>query len=352
MGLFSSSDNPKRKDDDSWFARLRKKNPRDLPEGANINPLIITRERFIEIAIRELYSRIMYSTLEMVAMPKDVDKSDFAVTVYDRHSPKLVKGLVHHIVDAMASGSSVTLKKRPIPSRKNAYFFDELVGNHSEKPADIVQMDFSEYDRTDVLQEYYGMIFDSILSAARLIRVGSSIILKIADLSNLISDKEILLAVETQLEQVQAALEEGKTGYIDKDSDVTMPVVKVDSVESQIKFAYSLICNATGRPMSFVNGEIAASLGSTGEGDRKQNRQASIYDFNSVLRGIFEAVFSADFEIKPDIETLSSLSDFMSTIEISTMLSEDEKRRILSQYLSLDDYGISLGNSSISAQKI
>ena len=347
MGLFGSSDTPKRKSDDIWFKRLKQKSPKDLPAGIEINPLQLTRQRFIEIAIRELYSRIMFSTVEMVAMPKDMSKSDFAVTVYDRHSPKMIKGLIRHIVDAMADGSSLTLRKTPIPNRKNGYFFKDLVATHNEKPADIVEMDFSEYDRTDVLVEYYGMIFDSIVGAARLIRVGSSIILKIADLSDLISDREILIAVEAQLEQIQQALEEGKTGYMDKNSDIMMPEVKVEPVAAQLKFAYSLICNATGRPMSFVNGEMAASLGSTGEGDRKQNRQASIYDFNSILRGILEAVFGADFEIKPDIESLPNLADFMSTIEMSGLLADDEKRRILSQYLSLDDYGISLGTRNI-----
>jgi hypothetical protein len=101
--------------------------------------------------------------------------------------------------------------------------------------------------------------------------------------------------------------------------------------------------------MSFVNGEIAASLGSTGEGDRKQNRNASIYEFNSILRGVFESVFGADFDVKPDIENLPQLSDFMTSIEMSSLINDDEKRRILSQYMSLDDYGISLSNSTKSS---
>jgi len=354
MGLFggNKAEKPKTKSatgSDSWWDRIRKKDPSSLPIGTEVSPWRMIRERYVEIAIRALYSRIIFSTLDIVDIPKEISRSDFSRTVYDSHTPKLKCGLAHYIVDAMADSSSLILRKKAMQGRKKAYFFSELPNKGEEKDADLLEIDFTDYERTELLEEYYGMVFDSIIGMARLIKVGGAILFKVSDLSDLIADREVLLAVETQLKQVNQALEEGRAGYIDSESEVEMPTVDTKPAVSQLHFAFSLICNATGRPMSFVNGEIAASLGSTGEGDRKQNRNASIYEFNSILRGVFESVFGADFDVKPDIENLPQLSDFMTSIEMSSLINDDEKRRILSQYMSLDDYGISLSNSTKSS---
>ncbi|TOP41926.1 hypothetical protein, partial [Vibrio parahaemolyticus] len=115
---------------------------------------------------------------------------------------------------------------------------------------DFVHLDFEDFYRTELLEEYFGMIFDAIIGAAKLIRVGGSIVLKIHGLSELISDKEVLLAVETQVKQINAALEESKGAYIDAQSNIEMPQVDMVPAVKQMEFGFSLVCNATGRPMS------------------------------------------------------------------------------------------------------
>ncbi|CAH1521294.1 conserved hypothetical protein [Vibrio owensii] len=332
-----SSESPpdKKQDFEAYYKFLRAKDPRLLPVMTEVNPFRLARERYIDIAIRELYSRILYATLEIVAIPEKIEKSDFSKTVYDTHTPEMIRGLMHYIIEAMANEEKLVLRKHPIQGTTNAYWFEErthFVGAHKDDDAnqhDFVHLDFEEFYRTELLEEYYGMIFDAIVGTAKLIRVGGAVVFKVAGLSDLISDKEVLLAVETQIKQVNSALEQSRAGYIDSESEIELPEVNMEPADKQMKFGFSLVCNATGRPMSFVNGEIAASLGSTGEGDRKQNRQASVRDFHEILKGVLDSVFSADFDIKPDFEQLDEVGNFMNSLEMSTLISEKEKRHAL-----------------------
>lgn len=341
MGIYddpkekNDSDSPpdKKQDFEAYYNFIRAKDPRLLPVITEVCPFSIIKQRYIEIAIRELYSRILYTTLDIVAIPENLEKSDFSKTIYDTHSPEMVRGLMYYIIEAMADEEKVILRKRPLKGTQKGYWFEEhsgFVGARREdddvKRWDLVHLDFEEFHRTELLEEYFGMIFDSIVGAAKLIRVGGAIVLKIADLSELISDKEVLLAVETQVKQINLALEESRGAYIDSESEIEMPTVDMTPAVEQMKFGFSLVCNATGRPMSFVNGEIAASLGSTGEGDRKQNRQASVRDFYEILKGVFDSVFREDFELKPDLEQLTEVGDFLNALEMSSIITAEEKR--------------------------
>ncbi len=326
------------------YRLLRAKDPRLLPVITEFDPFSLARSRYIEIAIRELYSRIMYVTLEIVAIPDEIGNSDFAKTIYDSHSPKLQRGLMYHIIEAMADETKVVLRKRPVPGRDHAFYFEErshTVFSRKDNKLDLVELDFTEFHRTELLEAYFGMVFDAIVGAAKLIRVGGAVLLKISDLSDLISDKEVLLAVETQINAINEALKKSGVAYIDAGSALEMPKVDVKPVKEQLEYAYSLICNATGRPMSFINGQLVGSLNSTGDGDRKQNRLASVRDFNEILRGVFESVFGADFMIKPDIEQLPQISDFLNSIEMSSLFNPEEKRKMVETVLPIAELGIS-----------
>ncbi|MFV0448076.1 MAG: hypothetical protein ACK5MF_06395 [Vibrio sp.] len=340
----SESPPDKKQDFEAYYKFLRAKDPRLLPVITEFDPFSMARARYIEIAIRELYSRIMYVTLEIVAIPDAVGNSDFSKTIFDTHSPKLRRGLMYHIVEAMADETKVVLRKRPVPGRNHAFFFEErtyTVFDKKENKLDLVELDFEEFHRTELLEAYFGMVFDAIVGAAKLIRVGGALLFKIDKLNELISDREVLLAVETQINQINTALKESRGAYIDSQSDVEMPKVDMKPTKEQLEYAYSLICNATGRPMSFINGQLVGSLNSIGDGDRKQNRLASIRDFNEVLRGVFESVFGSDFQIKPDIEQLPEISNFLNSIEMSSLFTQDEKRKMVETVLPMAELGIS-----------
>ncbi|HCM1318404.1 TPA: hypothetical protein N2907_000659 [Vibrio parahaemolyticus] len=353
MGIFdepedkaggSESPPDKKQDFEKYYQFLRAKDPRLLPVIIEFDPFSLARERYIEIAIRELYSRIMYVTLEIVAIPDEIGSSDFSKTIYDSHSPKLQRGLMYYVIEAMSEESKVVLRKRPIHGREHAFYFEERTYTVFAKKVnklDFVELDFEEFHRTELLEAYFGMVFDAIVGAAKLIRVGGAVLLKISDLSELISDKEVLTAVETQINKINDALKKSSVAYIDAQSALEMPKVDVKPVKEQLEYAYSLICNATGRPMSFINGQLVGSLNSTGDGDRKQNRLASVRDFNEVLRGVFESVFGADFMIKPDIEQLPEISNFLNSIEMSSLFTDDEKRKMVETVLPIAELGIS-----------
>lgn len=350
MGLYdepekgASESPPNKKDNfEAYYKFIRSKDPRLLPVLTELDPFSIAKARYVEIAIRELYSRIMFVTLDIVDVPDEIGNSDFSKTIFDSHSPKLTRGLMHYIIEAMAEESAITLRKRPVTGRENAFYFEERndpVFKSKENKLDLVILDFEEFYRTELLEAYFGMVFDAIMGAAKLIRVGGAVVLKIHNLGELISDREVLLAVETQINQINTALNKSGVAYLDSQSEVEMPKVDMKPPKEQLEYAYSLICNATGRPMSFINGQMVGSLNSTGEGDQKQNRLASIRDFNEVLRGIFESVFGADFIIKPDIGQLTEISNFLNSIEMSSLFDETEKRKMVESVLPIADFGI------------
>lgn len=333
----------KKQDFESYYKYLRAKDPRLLPGITEVEPFDLARKRYIEIAIRELYSRTMYTTLDIVSIPDVIGPSDFSKTLYDTHSPVMRHGLMHYVIEAMAEETKVILRKRVFKGKEHAFYFEEenhRIGFRKENKLDLVTLDFEEFHKTELLEAYFSMVFDAIVSAAKLIRVGGSIVLKIKDLSDLISDREVLLAVETQVNQINAALKGSRGAYLDSESSIEMPKVDMKPTKEQLEYAYSLICNVTGRPMSFVNGQLAGGLSTSGEGDRKQNRQASIFDFNQILRGVLESVFGVNFEIKPDTEQLTELSNFMNSLEMTTLYSNEEKRKIMDSIMPLANLGV------------
>lgn len=351
MGLYDEPDHKtgnaesqpdKKQDFEAYYNFLRAKDPRLLPVITEFDPFSVAKSRYVDIAIRELYARTMYITLDIVSIPDEIGSSDFSKTLYDTHSPALVRGLMHYVIEAMAEETKITLRKRVFKGRSNAFYFEEITNSTElikENQLDLVILDFDEFYRTELLEAYFGMVFDAIVSAAKLIRIGGAVVLKISDLSDLISDREVLLAVETQVNQINTALKESKGAYLDSESSLEMPTVDMKPTKEQLEYAYSLICNVTGRPMSFVNGQLAGGLSTSGEGDRKQNRQASIFDFNQILRGVFESVFGADFEIKPDIEQLTELSNFMNSLEMTSLYNDEEKRKIMDSVMPLVELG-------------
>lgn len=172
----------------------------------------------------------MYVTLEIVAIPDEIGSSDFSKTIYDSHSPKLQRGLMYYIIEAMSEESKIVLRKRPIHGREHAFYFEERTYTVFAKKVnklDFVELDFEEFHRTELLEAYFGMVFDAIVGAAKLIRVGGAVLLKISDLSELISDKEVLTAVETQINKINDALKKSSVAYIDAQSALEMPKVDV-----------------------------------------------------------------------------------------------------------------------------
>lgn len=335
MGIFNSGQNTPKKATWSIFNR----NVNDLPDLENVYTLAIARDRYQQIAIAELFSRIIYTALDYVALPDELNKAEFSKTLHNSYSP-LKHGLVHHLVTAISQKKTVYLKKEKLQG--GSYLFTILNNRDEVEESDLLELNFTKFDQVDLLTEYYGMIFDSIVGAAKSIKTSKSLLFKLKGLSEMIATKESLQAVEAQINQIAKSLRDGDTAWIDGESELESPSVDIKPVESQLQMSYSLVANATGYPMSFINGEIAASLGSTGEGDRKQIRKASIYYFNSILRGVLESVFSVSFEEKADIENLSDLSELLSTVEMTDILTDEGKRKILKQHFALDDRDISL----------
>ena len=109
-----------------------------------------------------------------------------------------------------------------------------------------------------------------------------------------------------------------------------------DTYTEYTKILDSTLANATGLPMSYINGVLSGSLNTTGEGDKIQldNALRAFYE-----RNVSKYIKLLCLHLNKDFQEISFMNDivgrftefaqYLPNLETTTLLSEDDKKTIL-----------------------
>lgn len=292
-----------------------------------ITGMTLAEREFVKISATALYERIIYAVIKEIQTGDDDKEQVLTLSASDNYTP-FSRGFVYFLSTAMAEKKQIYIKKE---KAGNQFIFSKSDSSHVNEP-DVIELDFRKFTQATLLNQYYSILFDALNGAAKGVKISQGLLLKITRLSEMLADKRQIVAVEAQLNQISDALREAKTAYMDANSSAEFASFDTEPSDKAITFVYQLISNLTGYSTSFVKGEKSgSSLSDTGEGDKRQNREASEFYFNSVVQSVLEAIFKKTYKLKPVLDNVDILPTMLATIEMWGEGSEEGKKFLYEQ---------------------
>lgn len=307
-----------------------------------IRGMTVAEREFIKISSTALYERIIYAVIKEVQTGgKDTESEVLTLSASDNYTP-FSRGFVYFLSTAMAEKRQIWIKKE---KAGNQYIFSKTDSSEVDQP-DVIELDFRKFTQATLLNQYYAILFDALNGAAKGVKISQGLLLKINRLSEMLADKRIISSVENQLNAISDALREAKTAYLDAGSSAEFASFDTEPSEKAITFVYQLISNLTGYSTSFVKGEKSgSSLSDSGEADKRQNREATEFYFNSIVQSVLEAIFGKMYKLKPNLDNIENLPSMLATIEMWGEGS-DEGKRFLYEQIGLSDQHLDLSNKN------
>lgn len=317
----------------------------DVTEMAGLD---IAKAHFIESKLSAVYYKILFLTLRAVALD-DAQENIIYPSASNRYTPKSW-GFIHFVAEAMAEQKKTVIVKEKLPD--NSYIF-KATGDRDgtkENAANTIELDFRDFEQSEILACYYGMLFDALNGASKGIKASQGLIVFLESLSEQLKDSQAAEAVEEQVKAIAGAVRDGKTGYASDGSRVEFIKFDSEPSENAIQFCFNLIAGELGVPVAEINGAGGSAMSDTGESDRKHLRRAIEFYFISIINPVLKTIFGGSYSLMPEIENIDGLTSVLFAVESSSILTNDGKKQILSQY-GLREEDINLDNpKSISVQ--
>lgn len=288
-----------------------------------------------------MYEKIFYECADKAILTDKINNSDYSITSYDSFSP-LKRGLVSLIVEALVDNTTVYLKKIKIP-KTNAYVFsvvDKEVATNSAGEIDesnYLEMNFDNYEESKIVLSLYVLLGNVMVSLSKGITVSKGLIVKFKGLSELIKNSQNTKQLKIQIEELNKGVIAGKTTAIDSDSDIEQLGYDSSQAEKSAKYIFSLISNVTGRPISYINGEVTGGLGDNSKSEEKRLDASTKKYFYSIWAGINYSIYGEYFKYKVPLESMSDIEEAFAFVEITTSLSQKGKLLFLKNYTGMDD---------------
>lgn len=300
--------------------------------------LDLKKELFIEKVLRHIYEKILFLPISSIS-GSEKERLEIFDTASDHYSPKS-RGFVSWTAEAMAKKRQIILEKTK--QKDGSYLFKKASKVEDKTSADNLVLDFTDYEATDVLGVYVGMVFDALSGAAMGVKASQGLIVYLEKLSEILADSKAKTLIEGQIKALGESAKGGKVGYASGGSKVEFIKFDIDPTDKAMQFCYSQIAGHLGVPVSIINGVGGSAMSDTGESDRKQTRKATEFYFNSIVRPILSSIFTrSDFSLSVEIENMSALSEIMFLIESSQLLTSEGKKKLAAQF-GLNDEDLSL----------
>lgn len=201
-----------------------------------------------------------------------------------------------------------------------------------------VFVSFENYTRTDMVKLYSGMEYCSVASLNKLMNLSKALQYKASNLRSSVSLSDSSIAID-QARAISAALGEGKDILIDKEDEFVTGTPDITAVKESLLFLDSKKCFYYAMPLSYVNGEQTAGIGSTGEADTKAVERGLRQYFTPILKPILDALFGLNVSFKSNdfrqiATSLQALKDFELVSE--DLLTLESKRKIIAKMFDID----------------
>lgn len=323
----------------SFLSGIFKKN--DANSTSDIDPfwlLSISQALFCELQLRAIYTRILTDVIA---------RSETIPTVYrsllrDSMEGFGQRGLVEHIVHAMANQSDLVLKyEAGILYVPNYGEKQQIVDGWKNgiKPANTLLLSFRNYYKTTIMRQYLHHKYLLLGTQHRALNLSSALIMKIDNMRATVSLKDSPVAIE-QAREIAIALVNGSPAILDSKDIIELPKVDIGPIKEVANDLQSEISLILGLPLSWVAGKQKVGLGDSGDADaRAIDRGLEPYFWESIYPA-FELLFGVKLKFRSEnFEMLAQGLEALRTFELigDDLISLENKRRIISSLLNIEN---------------
>lgn len=304
-------------------------------------PMEILQGTFIKTDVATIYTRILVDVLERT---QGISADNQALLWDNCLASESAKGLVTFIAEAMAEKASLFLVYdqavkviRKATSTEQATIKDDYAKAGESSVG--VYINFSKYDRTDMVKFYSGLEYSTVASLYKQMNVSKAIQFKMNDLRASVGLAAASPAT-SQAVAMSTALGQGRNLLMDGKDMIEMAKPDLTSTNSAMDFIAQKRSFYLGLPASYWTGIASKGIGDTGQGDARKVSEGLKSYFYSIVKPCVEAIFGnvVTFE-DSDYDNIASANETLKTFELTSevYISAENKRLILNRQFGLPE---------------
>ncbi len=308
----------------------------ELPE---IYPLDLKFDVFVQGDIVAIYSKILTDCVERTNGIKD----EVVPAVWDNClASESSKGLVSLLAESMATKSELFLVyKDKVLRRANSGEEQKIRDDYKQKAESKIGVfiSFKNFKKTDFLKIYSEMEYSVLDSLNKSLNLASAIQFKMSKMRESVGAIDATQII-AQTKTLARALACGKDIVLDSEDMIETAKIDMEPTAKAIAFLDAKRAFYLDLPLSYINGEQTAGIGSTGEADTKAVERGLKHYWISILHPALLAIFGIDTEFKSqDFRQITSALEALKTFELTgeDMISLDNKRLITSKLFDVED---------------
>lgn len=302
--------------------------------------LKIDSNTFVDIDVISIYSKILTDCIDRIqGIPNEVAPLLWD-NVLQNEAPY---GLITLIARAMSWKAEVFLVYNPgiklvRPATREEE--DKIQSDYELKgQSDLgIYVSFEHYQKSEMVKIYSAMEYCVIASMNKMMNLSKALQFKMSDMRKSVSLADADLPV-AQAIAIAQSLRDGKDIIIDKNDEIVTNNPDISSIKESITFLDSKRSFYYGMPLSYINGEQTAGIGSTGEADTKAVERGLRHYYISILKPILEALFQIDTKFQSnDFRQIGTALEAIKTFQLveNDLLSLENKQKIIAKLFDVE----------------
>lgn len=320
-----------------WFGFSSSSSSDELPE---IYPLPIGRDRFTDVDVLNIYTKILTDVAERT---HGLSEDESRVLWDNCLQSETRAGLITLLAEAMSKQSELFLvydKSTKVLRRAEPSEVEQIRADYIKQAESSigVYVSFKNYARTEMVRLYSTLEHCTVSSLYKSMNLAKATQVKLSDLRK--STAAIDSAdVKAQASKIATALAAGKDVMIDAEDTIENAKPDLTSAQTSIEFIAQKLGFYLDMPASYITGQAPKGLGDSGEGDARSVERGLKNYFVSIMQPVLKALFGKSVKFKSqDYRQINTTLEVLKTFEITSgeLLSEDNKRMIINKMLGLD----------------
>lgn len=309
----------------------------DLQE---VFPLKVNSETFVDIDVMNIYSKILTDCVDRIQEIPDEVSRFLWDNFLQNENPY---GLITLLANAMSSKSDLylvynrgTAVLRQANEEEQAKIEEDYIKKGESKLG--VYISFENYKKSDMVKLYSAMEYCVVASMNKMMNISKTVQYKMSNMRSSVSLVDAPTAIRQAIE-LSKSLRSGKDIIIDKLDEVVTNSPDISAIKESIMFLDSKRAFYYGMPLSYINGEQTAGIGSTGEADTKAVERGLKSYYISILKPILGALFGIETTFKSnDFRQIGTALEAMKTFDLvgNDLLSRKNKILIIAKLFDVD----------------
>jgi hypothetical protein len=308
----------------------------ELPD---IYPFPVEYKLFVDNDLIALFSKILTDCIERSeGVPESIQPALWDNCLASENA----KGLITLMSEAMANRAELFLIYKAGVLRKATNDEAEQIKKDYEARAFSalgVYISFKNYRRSEMLRIYSAMEFAVLNSLNKSMNLAKAIQLKMSKMRDSVGlvDKD---AIVEQAQAIAQSLACGKDVLLDGEDKIETSVPDMDPTQKAIGFLDAKRAFITCLPLSYITGEQATGIGSTGQADAKAVERGLLQYWVSIIKPVLKELFGVTVTFKSqDFALIDSATSALTAFEATgdDILSLENKRLVISQLLGTEN---------------